>query len=196
MLQLRRTTPALLALLLAPLAAYAGDAADWLLRMSQAAKAANYQGVVIYRGDDVFDTFRVTHRFKDGVERERVQSLSGEPRDILKQDGRTICLLPNARRMTAEHPTPQGLFPGLTSEKVALLSKIYQFDDLGTERRDFRRRLVVSREAHNLMAVIDQLACQLLANEPARAGHENAHGYASRFARKHYILRAEQAEKP
>lgn len=121
-------------LLLAPAAQAAGDAAEWLLKMSEAAKGGNYQGVVIYRGDEKLETFRVTHGVKQGVERERVQSLSGEPRDILKQDGKTICLVSKARRMSTEHPTPQGLFPGLTREKLQLLSQVYEFDDLGMQR--------------------------------------------------------------
>lgn len=126
---------ALLALLLVPAASWAGDAGDWLLKMSGAAKQNNYQGVVTYRGDEMLETFRVTHRWQEGIERERVQSLSGEPRDIIKQDGKTICLLPQSRRMSsAQQPTPQGLFPGLTPEKVSLLSKIYEFDDLGMQR--------------------------------------------------------------
>lgn len=128
-----------LALLLAPLqAAHAGPAAgepaDWLLRISEAARSVNYQGIVIYRGDDMLETFRVTHRNQGGVERERVQSLTGEPRDILKQDGKTICLLPKARRMSADQLTPQDLFPGLTREKLQRLSQVYHFDDLGTQR--------------------------------------------------------------
>lgn len=133
---LRRPRPAtLLAFLLMPAAAFAGDAGDWLLKMSEAAKQNNYQGVVTYRGDEMLETFRVTHRWQDGVERERVQSLTGEPRDILKQDGKTICLLPKARRMSsAQQPTPQGLFPGLTAEKIDFLSKVYEFDDLGMQR--------------------------------------------------------------
>ena len=132
----RRTAacmPLLLALALQPVHA-AGDSADWLLRISEAAKTSNYQGTVVYRGEDMLETFRVTHRNQDGVERERVQSLSGEPRDVLKQDGKTICLLPKSRRMSTEHPTPQGLFPGLTADKLQHLRQLYAFDDLGTQR--------------------------------------------------------------
>ena len=132
-----RRTAAWLAMLLTPAlhaAPPADDPASWLLRISEAAKSSNYQGVVIYRGEDMLETFRVTHRNQDGVERERVQSLTGEPRDILKQDGKTICLLPKSRRMSTEHPTPQGLFPGLTPEKIQRLQQVYELDDLGAER--------------------------------------------------------------
>lgn len=134
---LARSTTSLVAaaLALVQLPARADEAAaEWLLKMSEASKANNYQGVVIYRGDEMLESFRVTHRWKEGIERERVQSLTGEPRDIIKQDGKTICLLPKTRHVTAERPTPQALFPGLTREKVQRLMQVYAFDDLGQQR--------------------------------------------------------------
>lgn len=130
----RSLAAAALALTQAPAQAADMGAAEWLLKMSEAAKVNNYQGVAIYRGDEMLESFRVTHRWQDGIERERVQSLTGEPRDIIKQDGKTICLLPKTRRVTADRPTPQALFPGLTREKVQRLMQVYAFDDLGTQR--------------------------------------------------------------
>lgn len=130
---LSRLIAGVLALALVP-AARADDATEWLVKMSEAAKSSNYQGVAIYRGDDMLETFRITHRYQDGAERERVQSLTGEPRDILKQNGKTTCLLPRERRMTVDHPTPKGLFPGLTRERVQQLLQLYEFDELGLQR--------------------------------------------------------------
>lgn len=127
------------------------SAQDWLVKMSEAAKSASYQGTVVYRGDEMLETFRVTHRFHNGVERERVQSLTGEPREVEKQGGNTTCLLPKARRMTVnQQPTPKGLFPGLTRERVAQIAQIYEFDDLGTQRvagRNCRGIAVTPRDA-------------------------------------------------
>ena len=124
-----------LALAMAP-ALQAGEAelepAQRLVRMSEAARTASYQGVLFYQGAESSESMRITHRFLDGVERERVQSIKGEPREIIKQDGRVICLLPKDRKVTLDRPTPQGLFPGLTAERVAQIGEVYEFDDLGT----------------------------------------------------------------
>lgn len=110
------------------------DPAVWLVKMSEAARSANYQGVVIYRGDEMLETFRVTHRYQQGLERERVQSLTGEPREVEKQDNKLTCLLPKTRRTTVDHPTPKGLFPGLTPERVQQIATVYEFDNLGQAR--------------------------------------------------------------
>lgn len=112
----------------------AGEAADWLVRISEASRIANYRGVIVYQARDTQETLRVVHRFQDGVEMERVQTLTGLPREIIKQDDRVICLLPRDRRVTVDRPTPKSLFPGLTLERVTQIGQVYEFDDLGQAR--------------------------------------------------------------
>ncbi|MGH8461008.1 MAG: MucB/RseB C-terminal domain-containing protein [Stenotrophobium sp.] len=114
--------------------AAADDSAEWLVKMSNAAHAATYDGVVLYRSNRMLDTFHVIHRNQNGNEVERVQSLNGEMSDILKTGNKLICLLPRDRRLTINPPTPKGMFPGLTLDKVREFSQIYMLDDLGKAR--------------------------------------------------------------
>lgn len=139
------------ALMLAVPALAAGDAAEWLLRVSDAARSANYQGVVVYHGDDVLETFRVTHRYDAGGERERVQSLTGEVREILKRDDKIICLLPKNQRVTSVRPTPQALFPALNAQRLQQISQVYDFQDLGRARiagRSCRGIAIAARDSY------------------------------------------------
>ncbi|AXQ30226.1 hypothetical protein D0B54_16770 [Solimonas sp. K1W22B-7] len=122
-----------LALAAAP-AAFAADPADFLVRIGEAARSSNYQGVIVYRGDDMLETMRVTHRFKEGTEHERVQSLNGDLREILKENNKVICLLPKDRKLTMNLPTPKALFPALSPERLQQISQVYEFKDLGTAR--------------------------------------------------------------
>ena len=46
------------------------------------------------------------------------QSLTGAPREILKQDDKVICLLPKDRKLTTNLPTPKALFPTLSPERL------------------------------------------------------------------------------
>jgi sigma-E factor negative regulatory protein RseB len=117
--------------------------ADLLVGMSEAARTGTYQGVIVYQGDGSQETMRVTHRFDGGVERERVQSLTGEPREILKQDGKVICLLPKDRKLTMQRPTPKGIFMGLTPERLAQIVQVYEIKDLGHAR-------IAGRECHGV----------------------------------------------
>lgn len=114
----------------------ASDAAgDWLIKMSQAARTANYEGVLVYRGDDVLETFRVTHRYESGSERERVQSMTGEVREVLKQNDKFTCLLPQDQRLTANRATtPKGLFKPLSADRIQQIASVYDLRELGTQR--------------------------------------------------------------
>ncbi|MCK9194984.1 MAG: hypothetical protein M0P19_14050, partial [Nevskia sp.] len=75
------------------------DPAALLVKAAEASRTTNYQGVVIYRGDELFEVLRVQHRFKDDSERERMISLTGEPRQLLRIDNRLICILPKGHMM-------------------------------------------------------------------------------------------------
>ena len=87
------------------------SAADWLARMSEAARTTNYQGVIVYQTRDRLETMRVVHRYAGGREVERVQTLTGDPREILKQGNQVICLLPKDRKVTLELRDAQGPVP-------------------------------------------------------------------------------------
>src|SRR3546814_10455052 len=89
------------------LAASAADPADWLASMSEAARAANYQGVIVYQTHDRLETMRVVHRNRKGKEVERVQTLTGAPREIIRTGKQVVCLLPKDRKVTLELPTPK-----------------------------------------------------------------------------------------
>ena len=117
----------------------AADASDepgaWLVKMSQAARMANYEGVLVYRGDDILETFRVTHRFSEGSERERVLSMTGEVREVLKQNNKVTCLLPKDQRLTTNRATtPKGLFKPLSQERLDQISSVYELRELGKAR--------------------------------------------------------------
>ncbi|SFF55188.1 sigma E regulatory protein, MucB/RseB [Fontimonas thermophila] len=119
--------------------AWAGDPAALLVEMSEAARKANYQGVIVYQTRDRMETLRVVHGVQDGHEFERVQTLTGAPREVLRRDGKVICLLPKDRKMTIDQPTPKGLFPPLSAERVAQLAEVYEFREIGEERIAGRR---------------------------------------------------------
>lgn len=114
--------------------AWASDPASMLVQMSDAARSANYQGVIVYQTQDRMETLRVVHGVNDGHEIERVQTLTGAPREVVKRDGKVICLLPKDRKVTLDRPTPKGLFPALTAERVAQLASVYEFREIGDER--------------------------------------------------------------
>lgn len=117
------------------LSVQAAGPADWLVEMSQAVRTSNFEGVMIYRGESSLETFRVLHRYQDNEERERIQSLTGEHREIVRIGDTVTCLLPRNRRMSsaAQH-APQNLFPVLSAAQLTRISQVYRLEDLGQQR--------------------------------------------------------------
>jgi sigma-E factor negative regulatory protein RseB len=118
----------------AALPAWAASPAEHLIQSSEAGRTTNYQGVIIYRGDDSFDVLRVEHRFKDDSERERLVSLTGEQRQLLRIDNRLISILPKGKTLSVDRPSLKGLFSEITAERIEKLGKFYEFRDLGEGR--------------------------------------------------------------
>lgn len=121
-------------LLLGAGGAGAVEPAELLVRISEAARAVNYQGVIVYQAPRRLETMRLTHGFVDGSELERIQTLSGPSSEIIKKDGKVICLLPKARQLSSDRPTARSLFPSLTAERIAQLGAVYEFSLIDAAR--------------------------------------------------------------
>ena len=120
------------ALVLGPAAAAAGDdAAAWLLQVSDAARQANYQGVVVYRDGQRMEVMRLVHRQHDGRVQERLTSLTGKPRDILREGDTVACLVGDE---PVQSSGPQTLFPVLSRELLTEAATHYEYRDLGHAR--------------------------------------------------------------
>jgi negative regulator of sigma E activity len=108
---LTRSPPILstLALLLAGAAAFADDSAQELLRnMHDATRELNYDGVFVYQRGDQIDSMRLIHKFADGTETERLISLSGPAREVIRDGTQVTCLFADDHAATDDpEPAPR-----------------------------------------------------------------------------------------
>jgi len=96
--------------------AYAGEAQDWLVRLSQAEQQQSFQGTFVYERNGSFSTHNIWHRVQDGKIRERLLQLDGSAQEVMRIDGHTQCVsgtlvagLGNAPDGTARALDPQKL---------------------------------------------------------------------------------------
>lgn len=115
--------------LLAAAPVAADDAVAWLLKVSEAGRQANYQGTVVYRDGQRMDVMRLVHRQQDGRVQERLTSLNGRPRDILREGDRVAFI-------AGDEPvqSSRSLFPVLSQDQLARAAHHYEFRDLGSAR--------------------------------------------------------------
>ena len=127
---LRRVSATLLVLaaaLASPLANAQGYAAQWLMRVTQAARSLNYTGTVLVRQGTRFDTFRLAHLFEDGQESEKLLSLDGPAREIVRSATEVRYYFPDAKVVQVEPRSIRNVFPSLSPEQTANLAQYYEF---------------------------------------------------------------------
>ena len=68
------------------------DSAAWMAKIGSALRENNYQGTLVQTGAGHFETVRVFHAFSDGRERERLVTLSGPHREVIRDDKMVMCI--------------------------------------------------------------------------------------------------------
>jgi len=96
----------LLSLVAVPAAGAAESPWKLIERMAQAARKLNYDGVFVYRSGGHMQSLRVIHRGVGGAERERMITLDGAAREIVRDQQRVTCILPEQSTITVGKRSP------------------------------------------------------------------------------------------
>jgi len=147
---MRRGFLLLTALLLAAPAGATERASDWLTRINEAARRLDYDGVFVYLRSGQLETLRIIHKVENGHRRERLVSLTGTPREVIRNDHMVLCYLPDQASVVAEHrKTGAHGFPAVLPERLAIMERYYRIRLDGHGRvagRDARRVIIEPRD--------------------------------------------------
>lgn len=100
------------------------DALSWLQRMSTAARNLNYSGVFLYQTGVRTELSRITHFVDAAGEHERLETLDGTPREVLRNNDEVQCFLP-ADKVVVIDRASSGRFPGSLATKATTLGDYY-----------------------------------------------------------------------
>ncbi len=92
----------ILALAVGPLVALAQTPQDWLARMSEAVELLNYEGTFIHMHDGSVESLYIIHRNDAGKISERIVSMDGAGREIIRHEDEVTCILPDQRSVLIE----------------------------------------------------------------------------------------------
>ncbi len=109
-------------------------ARQWLDKVATAAQTFNYQGTFIYRRDDQLVAMRIVHVADQAGQRERLVSLNGALREVIRDSNGTVCILPERKQFTLSQGGAQKHFPAKAFEHVADFDKYYGFSLGGKDR--------------------------------------------------------------
>jgi sigma-E factor negative regulatory protein RseB len=80
----------------------ANEAHEWLTRINRAARALNYEGIFVYQHGTQLETMRIVHRVNNGSVQERLVSLTGSAREVIRTDQEVRCYLPDQKSIVVE----------------------------------------------------------------------------------------------
>lgn len=104
----------------------AEDAHDWLIKMARAGRDLDYEGTFVYRHDAQLDTLRIIHKVTNGVAHERLVSLSGAPREIVRDAREVRRYYPDDNSVVVEQRrADEQNFPSILPERVHNLNENY-----------------------------------------------------------------------
>jgi len=115
-------------LLLLPTVALALTPGDWLMRTHAASQALGYRGTYVYTHDNRVESMRIIRKVGiGGGVRERLYSLDGAKREIIRDNGRIWCYLPDRKIGVHEYrQVTSRQFPNILPSDIALLAQYYQ----------------------------------------------------------------------
>lgn len=103
-------------------------------QMSQANHELNYEGIFIYRRHGKMDTMRIIHKVdEDGVQ-ERIVSLTGFAREVIRNKNSVICILPDSESVMVEKSNPGQFKISQLPEQIGKASEYYNFSIAGQDR--------------------------------------------------------------
>lgn len=124
-------------LLLAVSNVYAEQQADlgWLKIVAFAGHQTEYSGIFVYQYDNRVEASRITHLVEPGGEYERLESLDGPKREIIRHHGQVWCYINHKMvQMDSQHPQIRSRFTDLLPEQLSVLSTNYEVAEIGVER--------------------------------------------------------------
>jgi len=126
--------PVALVLLLFAASARAEEANQWLARVAKAARELSYVGTVVYQRGTRVESSRLVHLYDGGKETEKLVSLDGPAREVIRNMGEVRTYFPDAQVVRVEPRTFRNAFPSVSSEQQKSLAQFYDFRALERER--------------------------------------------------------------
>ncbi len=103
-------------------------------KIAQASKTLDYQGTFIYSHETALEALRIVHAVRDGQERERLISLSGAEREVIRDGAHVACTLADDKAILVEQREAPQLFGLALTKSLDQAGQHYTIKPLGTER--------------------------------------------------------------
>jgi sigma-E factor negative regulatory protein RseB len=105
-----------------------------LQRVADAARELNYAGTFVYQHGEQVETSRIIHLVERDNEIEKLETLDGPRREIIRNNDEVLCYYPEAKIVRSEKRLSRRTFPALLPEQLTSITENYQIRRGATER--------------------------------------------------------------
>ncbi len=116
---------------------------EWLSRVTRAGETLNYEGTFVYRHGNQMEAVHIIHKSDSDGEHERMISLNGVAREVIRNNDNVTCILPDNKSVVVDNHGPETKLPSIPSD-LSRIGQHYDFIFEGYER-------VASRQARRVM---------------------------------------------
>lgn len=148
----------------------AKDGLAWLTRMAEASRQLNYGGTFVYHHGNQSETSRVAHYVNPaGGEMEKLETLDGPAREVIRTNDQVVCYLPAARTVIIEKRGKRRFPAAMLPERLTGVTENYAINTSGKDRVAGRDCQVVSLEPRDRMRYAHQFCADTITGLPLRA---------------------------
>lgn len=111
------------------------DGRFWLDKMSRAINELNYEGTFVYLHGNQMETVHILRSVNEqGEETERMISLTGAAREVIRDSKHVTCILPDSQSVVVDKSHPRKPFPAAFHQNLDKLANYYDFHVLDDDR--------------------------------------------------------------
>lgn len=101
------------------------DALRILEQIATAARTLNYNGTFVYQHGERVETSRIVHFVDTDGEHEKLETLDGPRREIIRNNDEVLCYYPDAKVVRSQKRVVQRSFPALLPEQLSSITEYY-----------------------------------------------------------------------
>ena len=102
--------------------------------MSKASRDLNYDGVFIYRLGNQMETMRIIHKAGDDGSYEKLMSLTGSPREVIRNKEEVKCFFHEDKKVVVDKSRMGKLVSSYLPNPINAISEYYNFEIAGEDR--------------------------------------------------------------
>ena len=103
----------------------ANPAMEWIEKMSDSMRNLSYQGNFVYLHENQLESMSILHIKDEFGERERLLSLNGEAREVIRDNKNLTCIWPDSRKVVVGDSRQKNFSPLLVPDNIAKIGKYY-----------------------------------------------------------------------